>query len=135
VTNHEGRLVYHHSWVTNLTVRPTTIRQFVEAGRARWKIENEQFNVQKNHGSELEHHYGHGQQQLSFIFYRLNLLAFLWPQLLELTDRLYPEARRVWGSQRQWWEHRRTVMDRWPVASWWPMVEVVLADEPDVPGP
>lgn len=135
VTNEEGRQVYHNSWVTNLTVGRPTIRRLVQGGRARWKIENEQFNLQKNHGYELEHNYGHGQQHLSFSFYLLNLLAFLWHQILELTGRLYQEARRVWGSKRQLWEHLRTVMDLWPVISWWQMLEVVLADEPDGPGP
>ena len=61
-------------------------------GRSRWKIENEQFNLQKNHGYELEHNYGHGQQTLSMVFYLLNLLAFLAHKLLELGDRLYQQC-------------------------------------------
>jgi hypothetical protein len=101
----DGRQIYHNSWVTNLSLSPATIRQFVQGGRARWKIENEQFNVQKNHGYELEHNDGHGQQHLSFIFYLLNVLAFLWHQILELTDSLYQDARRVWGRLRQLWQH------------------------------
>src|SRR5207248_1356801 len=30
----------------------------IACGRARWKIENESFNVLKNHGYELEHNFG-----------------------------------------------------------------------------
>ncbi|MBS1789930.1 MAG: hypothetical protein JST85_19560 [Acidobacteria bacterium] len=54
-----------------------TVATLVGVGRARWKIENEQFNVQKNHGYELEHNYGHGQRGLSLVFYLLNLLVFV----------------------------------------------------------
>jgi hypothetical protein len=135
VTNRNRRQVYHNSWVTKLKVNRQMIREFVRGGRARWKIENEQFNVQKNQGYEMEHNYGHGQQHLSFNFYLLNLLAFLWHQILELTDRLFQQARRRWGSRRHLWEHLRTVMDLWLVSSWWQMVQMTLSDEPDAPAP
>jgi hypothetical protein len=53
-------VIYHNAWVTDFAVTAENVATMVGIGRARWKIENEQFNVQKNHGSELEHHYGHG---------------------------------------------------------------------------
>ena len=61
----DGTVGYHNSWVTDFVVTPETVAAIVGIGRSRWKIENEQFNVQKNHGYELEHNYGHGQQTLS----------------------------------------------------------------------
>ena len=70
----DGTVGYHNSWVTDFAVTPETVAAIVGIGRSRWKIENEQFNVQKNHGYELEHNYGHGQQTLSMVFYLLNLL-------------------------------------------------------------
>jgi hypothetical protein len=73
----DGTVGYHNSWVTDFVVTPGTVAAIVGIGRSGWKIENEQFNVQKNHGYELEHNYGHGQQTLSMVFYLLNLLAFL----------------------------------------------------------
>ena len=39
--------------------------EIVACGRSRWKIENESFNVLKNHGYELEHNFGHGQKSVS----------------------------------------------------------------------
>ena len=36
-------------------------------GRARWKIENETFNVLKTNGYNLEHNFGHGSQTLASI--------------------------------------------------------------------
>jgi hypothetical protein len=63
-------------------------------GRSRWKIENEQFNVHKNQGYELAHHYGHGQHGRSLVFYLLNLLAFVAHLFLRLGDRQYQQARQ-----------------------------------------
>jgi len=36
-------------------VNARNVAVIVGIGRAKWKIENEQFNVHKNHGYELEH--------------------------------------------------------------------------------
>jgi hypothetical protein len=88
--------------VTDFTVLPETVAAIVGIGRSRWKIENEQFNVQKNHGYELEHNYGHGQQTLAMVFYLLNLLAFLAHKLLEFGDRLYQQCR-AGESRRGLW--------------------------------
>lgn len=135
VMNQDGQQVYHNSWVTNLMVSRFMVQRYVRAARARWKIENEQFNVQKNHGYEMEHNFGHGQQHLATNFFLLNVLAFLWHQILELTDRLYQASRRLWGSKKRLWERLRTLLDLWVVHSWWHLLEVNLAEEPDLPGP
>jgi hypothetical protein len=98
----DGTVGYHNSWVTDFAVTLETVAAIVGIGRSRWKIENEQFNVQKNHGYELEHNYGHGQQTLSMVFYLLNLLAFLAHKLLEFGDRLYQQCR-AGESRRGLW--------------------------------
>ena len=43
---------------------------------ARWKIENETFNVLKNKGYNLEHNFGHGKETLASVLVTLNLLAY-----------------------------------------------------------
>src|SRR5262249_163063 len=87
-----GTVLYHNSWVTDFAVTPEQVATISSLGRSRWKIENEQFNVHKNHGYELEHNYGHGQQTLSMVFYLLNLLAFLAHKVVEWGDRLYQQC-------------------------------------------
>lgn len=42
-------------WVTGLQIRGKTAWEFAQTGRKRWKIENEGFNIQKNHRYEIEH--------------------------------------------------------------------------------
>jgi hypothetical protein len=113
----DGTVGYHNSWVTDLAVTPETGVAIVGIGRSRWKIENEQFNVHKNHGYEVEHNYGHGQQTLSMVFYLLNLLAFLAHKLLEFGDRLYQQCR-AGESRRGLWTLFRSAFyliafDKW----------------------
>lgn len=98
----DGRGGYHNSWVTDFVVTPETVAAIAGIGRSRWKIENEQFNVHKNHGYELEHNYGHGQQTLSMVFYLLNLLAFLAHKLLEFGDRLYQQCQEGESRRGLW---------------------------------
>lgn len=112
-----GQVLYHNSWVTDFAVTPETVATISGLGRARWKIENEQFNVQKNHGYELEHNYGHGRQTLSLVFYLLNLLAFLGHKVVEFGDRLYQKCR-AGESRRGLWTLLRSAFYLVEVESW-----------------
>jgi hypothetical protein len=53
--NAQGEPLYPNSWSTDLDVDAKKVAVVVQIGRTRWKIENEQFNVHKNHGYELSH--------------------------------------------------------------------------------
>jgi hypothetical protein len=113
----DGTVGYHNSWVTDLAVTSETVAAIVGIGQSRWKIENEQFNVHKNHGYEVEHNYGHGQQTLSLVFYLLNLLAFVAHKLLEFGDRLYQQCR-AGESRRGLWTLFRSAFYLIELASW-----------------
>ncbi len=82
----KGKLKYSMAWVTCLPVSKDNVAEIVACGRARWKIENESFNVMKNHGYELEHNFGHGQKFLAMTLAAFNLLAFAWHTVLELLE-------------------------------------------------
>jgi hypothetical protein len=112
-----GTLLYHNAWVTDLEVPADNVAALVRIGRSRWKIENEHFNVHKNHGYELEHNYGHGQQTLSMVFYLLNLLAFIAHVILERGDRLYQRCIAT-TSRRELWHTLRTAMRMILVTTW-----------------
>jgi hypothetical protein len=104
------------------------VATIIGIGRSRWKIENEQFNVHKNHGYELEHNYGHGQQTLSMVFYLLNLLAFLAHKVLEFGDRLYQQCR-AGESRRGLWTMLRSAFYLVEVESWAGLLLNHLSDE------
>ena len=124
-----GQVIYHNAWVTVFEVTAENVATVVGIGRSRWKIENEQFNVQKNHGYELEHNYGHGARGLSLVLYLLNLLAFLAHIVLELGDRLY-RACCANESRRSLWNALRVYFRKLACTSWQALLEFHLSDEP-----
>ena len=70
-------------WLTNFipTARNVDILAN-QAGRLRWKIENEGFNIQKNGGFNLEHPYSQNVTARK-VFYYLLQIAYLLFQLME----------------------------------------------------
>jgi hypothetical protein len=83
------------AWITSLPVSKDNVADIVACGRARWKIENESFNVMKNHGYELEHNFGHGKKFLAMTLATLNLLAFAWHSVLDLLEPPWIAAREA----------------------------------------
>ena len=47
------------TWIVSFTITVKNKKEIMETGRMRWKIENEGFNTQKNHGYNLEHVYSY----------------------------------------------------------------------------
>jgi hypothetical protein len=91
----KGIVKYKTALVTSLTVTKSNVADIVACGRARWKIENESFNVLKNHGYELEHNFGHGQNYLAMTLAALNMLAFAWHTILDLLEPPWQRARQA----------------------------------------
>ena len=111
---------YSMAWVTSLPVSKDNVAEIVACGRARWKIENESFNVMKNHGYELEHNFGHGQKFLAMMLAALNLLAFAWHTVLELLEPPWQAARQAAAKRTSFFAHILTltayvVFPSWPV--------------------
>lgn len=127
----KGKVTYHNSWVTDITVNENNVVTLVKGGRARWKIENETFNTLKNQGYHIEHNFGHGKQNLSLIFFLLNLLAFYTHQILELTDRLYHKCRAEFSSRKEYWNQLRCTFRVMLFKSWEQMLTHIL-DPPEV---
>lgn len=123
----KDELLSHNSWITDLDVDATNVAGVVQIGRTRWKIENEPFNVHKNHGSDLTHNYGHGQQTLSMVFYLLNLLAYVTHVVLALGDRL-DQRCRAQESRRELGNALRTLVNAFRVERWCHLLEVYLED-------
>lgn len=118
-----GKVRYHGSWITDLEVTSETIAEVSWVGRSRWRIENEQFNVHKNGGYELEHNYGHGQRTLATVFYFLNLLAFVTHEVLARSDREYVRLRKQ-ETRRELWNGLRYCFRRFGVESWAELLRV-----------
>ena len=105
ITDSQGAVCYRNSFITDWTLSADNVAGLVAAGRARWKIENENNNVLKTKGYHLEHNFGHGKQHLSSLLATMNLLAFGLHTLLELTDESYRLIRGAVGARRKFFTH------------------------------
>jgi DDE_Tnp_1-associated len=121
-----GRRTYRNSWVTDISINADNIVELVKAGRSRWKIENEVFNTLKNQGYHIEHNFGHGQKQLSSVFFTLNLLAFFVHQILELTDGLYQQLRADFSSRKDCWNQLRYTIRLMIFRNWRHLISYLL---------
>ncbi len=124
-----GKATYRNSWVTDLVVDKSNIKELVRCARARWKIENEGFNTLKNQGYHIEHNFGQGKNNLSMIFFILNLLAFFFHQIFELTDGLYQDCRGKFSSRKEYWNQLRCTFRILIFKSWEKML-AYLFDPP-----
>jgi hypothetical protein len=93
-TRDDGKLVYHNAFATSHAITTTNVAEIGAAGRARWKVENENNNTLKTKGYHLTHNFGHGKKHLSALLATFNLLAFLFHTLLELLDPHYQRIRQ-----------------------------------------
>jgi hypothetical protein len=95
------------SWVTDVPITEENVFQLMQAGRARWKVENETFNTLKNQGYNLGHNYGLGKKNLSAVLTLLMMLAFLIDQVQQLSCWLFQDALQKMQSKRNMWEKIR----------------------------
>jgi hypothetical protein len=76
-----------------------TVVELAACGRARWKTENETFNVLKNKGYNLERSFGHGKKNLAAILVNLNLLAFAIHTVCDIGGDLWRATRTKLGPR------------------------------------
>jgi len=55
ITNAKQDVVYRNAWATSHAIDENNVVHIVAAARARWKVENENNNVLKNHGYHFDH--------------------------------------------------------------------------------
>ena len=113
-----GEQLYHNSCITNHRLTADNVVAVAQAGRGRWKIENENNNVLKTKGYHLEHNFGHGKRYLAACMLSLNLLAFLFHTVLEWSDDKYALLRQVL-ARRQTFFHDIQALMRYMVFDHW----------------
>lgn len=110
ILNAAGKRTYFNSFVTDLAVTADTIAEITACGRARWKIENETFNVLKCGDYHLEHNFGHGKETLASVLVVLNLLAFAFHAAAMLSVLAWKRAMEAKGAAYRFFEHLRTIV-------------------------
>jgi hypothetical protein len=104
----EGEILYQSSWVTNLPVDKWNVTLLVSAARARFGIENRNFNEQKNLGFHIEHNFGHSGN-LPNVFFGLAQIAQLFSILFKHWKLGAIDIKRV-GSCRRYFEKLAVVV-------------------------
>jgi hypothetical protein len=126
----KGEATYDGAWVTSLKVSRENAADIAACARARWKIENETFNVLKNNGYHLEHNFGHGKQHLAMIFAALNLLAFAIHTVCDCTEKLWIAARQAKRSRARFFEHIRTITAYLVFPDWQTLMTTLIQSKP-----
>jgi len=135
-TDADGTVLYRNAWASSQPIGEANVVAVVEAGRSRWKIENENNNTLKTQGYRFEHNYGHGKRHLAAVLASLTLLAFLAHTVLDRLDQRYQAVRRHLPSRRTFFEHLRALAQYLPFDSWDHLFNFMLeALEPAQPPP
>ena len=134
-TDAHGQALYRNAWISSQPISEANVVAVVEAGRSRWKIENENNNTLKTQGYRLEHNYGHGKQHLAAVLASLTLLAFLAHTVLDRLDQRYQAVRRHLPPRRTFFEHLRALAQYLPFDSWDHLFNFMLRLEPAQPPP
>jgi len=130
ILNPKGKVTYTNSFITDLPVSRETVAELATCGRARWKIENESFNVLKTKGYHLEHNFGHGQAHLSAVLVSLNLLAFAFHTLCELAHGLWRTAREALGPRQRFFHMLAALTAYLIFPSWDALLETLAFARP-----
>ena len=126
VHGNTGEQLYHNCLITNHRVSAENVAEVAQAGRGRWKIENENNNVLKTKGYHLEHNFGHGKQYLSAFLLSLNLLAFLFHTVLEWSDDQYALLRRVLARRQTFFDDIRALTRYMVFDSWHHLMDFMI---------
>ena len=109
ITNEKGEIVFKNSYITDYLITKKNAPLIAEAGRTRWKIENENNNTLKTKGYHLEHNYGHGKENLSEVLFSLIILSFLFHTVLELFDARYRLVRESLPNRKTFFDDVRAL--------------------------
>jgi hypothetical protein len=126
ITDAEGAILYRNGFITDWAITSENVSGLIAAGRARWKIENENNNVLKTKGYHLEHNFGHGKKHLSSLLLTMNLLAFALHTLLEVTDASYQLVRAAVGARRKFFGHLEAVTAYWFFENWERLMDFMM---------
>jgi hypothetical protein len=119
-------VIYKNSFITDFIIDKINVQPIAEAGRSRWKVENENNNVLKTKGYHLEHNYGHGDEFLANTLLTLNLLAFLAHTFLEFVDIKYKAVRSALSARKEFFNDLKTLTKYLFFDSWSQLIDFMF---------
>jgi len=134
IKNNKGKVLYYNTFVTDFTINNANIETIAAAGRARWKIENENNNTLKTKGYNFKHNFGHGKQYLASVLATLIILAFLFHTILEYFDACYRLLREHLASRKMFFDDIRALTRYFCFENWQKLLEFML-EQLEIPLP
>jgi len=125
-----GDVTYRNSFITDLPIAAGNVAEAAACGRAKWKIENEVFNVIKNNGYNLEHNFGHGKQNLAAILVGLNLLAFAIHTVCDIADPVWRHTREIYRARRDFFRNLAALATLAIFPSWTAFLHALAFNQP-----
>jgi hypothetical protein len=133
IADEKGKVTYDGAFVTSLPLTADNVVEVAACARARWKIENESFNVLKNNGYNLAHNFGHGKKYLARTFAAMNLLAFAFHTACDCLETLWQQAREAVGARARFFQDLHTITAYVLFPSWHGfMITVVTGKAPPI---
>ena len=123
----KGKTTYDGAFVTSLSVTADNVVEIAACARARWKIENESFNVLKNNGYNLAHNFGHGKKYLARTFATMNLLAFAFHTVCDCLETLWQQAREAIGTRPRFFQELHIISAYVVFSSWTSLIITLLS--------
>jgi len=127
LTDETGKTTYDGAFVTSLPLTADNVVETAACARARWKIENESFNVLKNNGYNLAHNFGHGKKYLARTFAAMNLLAFAFHTACDCLETLWQQAREAVGARARFFQDLHTICAYVLFPSWHSLINTVAS--------
>jgi len=118
VKDEKGEIIYSGAFITDYTITDQNVEEIIEAGRARWKVENENNNTLKTGGYNLEHNFGHGKKGLSELLFVFNILAFLIHTICLRYDEGYKELYELINKRETFFNHITTFTTFFYIQDW-----------------
>lgn len=134
-TSEAGKVLYHNSFASSLPVTAETVREIIAAGRARWKIENENNNTLKTRGYHFEHNFGHGKKHLSATLASLIVLAYLLHTVLDWLDERFTHLRELIACRQRLFDDMRALTTYCYFPSWTDMIAFMIKGLTEGPQP
>jgi hypothetical protein len=121
-----GEQLSHNSCITHHRLSAENVSQVAQAGRGRWKVENENNNVLKTKGYHIEHNFGHGKKYLAAFLLSLNLLAFLFHTVLQWCDDQYALLRKTLVRRQTFFDDIRALTRYMVFESWHQLMDFMI---------
>jgi hypothetical protein len=126
ISDEKGKVTYDGAFVTSLPITAENVVEIAACARARWKIENETFNVLKNNGYNLAHNFGHGKKYLARMFATMNLLAFAFHTACDCLETLWQQARQALGTRKGFFQDFHAICSYVVFACWKHLMETLI---------